>query len=151
MQKRERDCAEICYSILFLHGCCGEWVCRRGCRSGQCIKEQPQKVNGEILNTIIHFGNPSLWLTLIPLGTVTSCDWALQSKQHMLAHAHHHKVHLHPALCYYVQKCSGELFLSRRKQKKSQPACEACMNRKQPRAHPAAELFSFHVIHQCLK
>lgn len=24
MQKRERGCAEICYSILFLHGCCGE-------------------------------------------------------------------------------------------------------------------------------
>lgn len=46
-----------------------------------------------------------------------SCDQALQSKQHVLAHARHHKVHLHLALCHHVQKYLGELFLARRKQK----------------------------------
>lgn len=39
-------------------------------------------MNGEILNAIIHFGNPSLWLTLILLGTVAR----LSSQSSMCLH-----------------------------------------------------------------
>lgn len=43
------------------------------------------------------------------------------------------------------------IIFGQKKTEKSHPDCEACMNREQPTAHPAAELFSFHVIHPCLK
>lgn len=43
------------------------------------------------------------------------------------------------------------IFSQKKTKIESHPTCEACMNREQPRAHPAAELFSFHVIHPCLK